>query len=211
VQGRISFETRLDGGLQNGILSGAANCPEVRHVADSDVRFPGPVRLRLEPDRDAALRRRGQRLRGYHLYPFEGNKRIIWNLEHRLFTGSRSCSSPPGAASTRAPRRCRHAPSCRSSRATSGSACAFPSPAPPATACCVSTRLWPEPRSSAVRMHCSSPATGLLGAWVRCAQAQQEGRCPVVARTLGDQAASRGRAPTSPSFVKNAVAIRIPS
>jgi hemolysin activation/secretion protein len=29
----------------------------------------------------------GNGLRGYRLYSFEGNRRVIWNVEHRIFSG----------------------------------------------------------------------------------------------------------------------------
>ena len=87
---QLGFETRLDAGVHNAILSANLNfVRKFRHAAPADARLEPPVRPGLEPrSRRAVLcADGGNGLRGYRLHSFEGNKRIIWNLEHRLFTG----------------------------------------------------------------------------------------------------------------------------
>ena len=85
-----SFRTRLDGGIQNAILSGTVTFvwkheggrplqTTVAHVAidrgwnlDKDVQFFA--------DGDHGLR-------GYRLYAFEGDRRVVLNVEQRFFGG----------------------------------------------------------------------------------------------------------------------------
>ena len=89
VAAHLAFETRLDGGVHNAILS--ANLNYVRkfdtpllQTLVSNLRYDQGWNL----DRDVQFfADGGNGLRGYRLHAFEGNKRIIWNLEHRLFTG----------------------------------------------------------------------------------------------------------------------------
>jgi hypothetical protein len=85
----VSFQTRLDGGLRNGILSGTASY--VRKFETSLIQtFVSRIRFDYgwNLDRDVQFFADGDNgLRGYRLYSFEGNKRIILNLEHRIFTG----------------------------------------------------------------------------------------------------------------------------
>ncbi len=89
LQAHLGFETRLDGGAQNAMLSTSVN-----FVRKFDTPLLQTLVSRLQYDRGWNLDREVQffadganGLRGYRLYSFEGNKRIVWNLEHRLFTG----------------------------------------------------------------------------------------------------------------------------
>jgi outer membrane protein assembly factor BamA len=89
LQAHLGFETRLDRGVQNAILSGSVN-----FVRKFDTPLLQTLVSRLQYDQGWNLDRDVQffadganGLRGYPLHSFEGNKRIIWNLEHRLFTG----------------------------------------------------------------------------------------------------------------------------
>jgi outer membrane protein assembly factor BamA len=85
----LAFQTRLDGGVRNAILTASANY--VRKF-DTDLLQTLVSNLRYDQgwnlDRDVQLfADGGNGLRGYRLHAFEGNKRLIWNLEHRVFTG----------------------------------------------------------------------------------------------------------------------------
>lgn len=89
LQAHLGFETRLDRGVQNAILS--ANVNFVRKF-DTSLLQTFVSHLQYDQawnlDRDVQFFADGANgLRGYRLHSFEGNKRIIWNLEHRLFTG----------------------------------------------------------------------------------------------------------------------------
>jgi Omp85 superfamily domain/Surface antigen variable number repeat len=85
----ISFEGRLDHGLQNGVLS--AN---VRYVRRFETAFPqatvGRVAINngwnLDGDQQF-FADGGTGLRGYSLHAFEGSRSLIVNLEQRLYLG----------------------------------------------------------------------------------------------------------------------------
>ncbi|HEV8118501.1 MAG TPA: hypothetical protein VGQ32_08250 [Thermoanaerobaculia bacterium] len=85
----LSYETRLDGGPKNEILSGMAT-----YVLKFNTSPLQTFVTHLEFDRGWNLDRDvqffadgGNGLRGYRLYSFEGNRRVIWNVEHRIFSG----------------------------------------------------------------------------------------------------------------------------
>ncbi len=89
LQAHVAFHTRLDDGVQNAILS--AN---VGYVRKFNTPLLQTLVSRLQFDEGWNLDRETQffadganGLRGYRLHSFEGNKRLVWNLEHRLFTG----------------------------------------------------------------------------------------------------------------------------
>lgn len=89
LQAHIEFETRLDRGVENAILSTSVN-----FVRKFDTLLLQTLVSHLQYDQGWNLDRDVQffadganGLRGYRLHSFDGNKRIIWNLEHRLFTG----------------------------------------------------------------------------------------------------------------------------
>jgi outer membrane protein assembly factor BamA len=89
LEGQLSFQTRLDGGVHNAMLSTNLNYvwkfdTTLLQTLVSNLRYDQGWNL----DRDVQFfADGGNGLRGYRLHAFEGNKRIIWNLEHRLFTG----------------------------------------------------------------------------------------------------------------------------
>ncbi|HYB53625.1 MAG TPA: hypothetical protein VEG84_07155 [Thermoanaerobaculia bacterium] len=90
VSARADFRTRLDGGVEDAILTGSATLVW-RHVGGT---LPQTTIIRLEGDRGWNLDRDVQffadgehGLRGYRLYAFEGNRRVVLNVEHRVFTG----------------------------------------------------------------------------------------------------------------------------
>ena len=87
--GALGFQTRFDGGIENAILSGTATW-----ARRWDTTLIQTTVSRLQFDKGWNLDQQVQffadgatGLRGYHLYAFEGDKRIIWNLEHRVFSG----------------------------------------------------------------------------------------------------------------------------
>ena len=89
VRGEVAFRTRLQGGPQNAILAGT-----VMLVWKHKTALPQTTvaRVRLDRgwnlDRDVQFFADGDHgLRGYHLYAFEGDRRILVNLEHRIFGG----------------------------------------------------------------------------------------------------------------------------
>ncbi len=89
VQAHVAFETRLDGGVQNAMLSASAS-----YVRKFDTSLLQTLVSHLQFDEGWNLDRENQffadganGLRGYRLHAFEGNKRIVWNLEHRVFSG----------------------------------------------------------------------------------------------------------------------------
>jgi hypothetical protein len=84
-----AFETRVDGGLQNAILtttgsvvipwrSGLAQTTVARAVFQKGWNLDGDVQFFADGDHG---------LRGYRLYAFEGDRRFILNVEHRVFGG----------------------------------------------------------------------------------------------------------------------------
>jgi hypothetical protein len=89
LQAHVAFHTRLDDGVQNAILSATVsyvrkfNTPLLQTLV-SHLQFDEGWNL----DRETQFFADGANgLRGYRLHSFEGNKRLVWNLEHRLFTG----------------------------------------------------------------------------------------------------------------------------
>ncbi len=89
VQASGAFRTRLDGGVQNAVLSGTVALVW-KHA--SPLLQTTVARIRLDRgwnlDEDVQFFADGDHgLRGYHLYAFEGNRRIVVNLEHRIFGG----------------------------------------------------------------------------------------------------------------------------
>ena len=89
VQTQVSFEARLDGGPENEILSA-----RVGYVRKFDTVLLQTLVSRLQYDQGWNLDRDVQffadganGLRGYRLHSFSGNKRAVWNVEHRLFSG----------------------------------------------------------------------------------------------------------------------------
>ncbi len=89
VQAGLAYETRLDSGPKNEILSGRVN-----GVWKFDTNLLQTLVSRLQVDlgwnldRDVQFFADGDNgLRAYHLYSFEGNRRVLWNIEHRIFSG----------------------------------------------------------------------------------------------------------------------------
>jgi hypothetical protein len=89
LQAHVAFHTRLDDGVQNAILSATVsyvrkfNTPLLQTLV-SHLQFDEGWNL----DRETQFFADGANgLRGYRLHSFEGDKRLVWNLEHRLFTG----------------------------------------------------------------------------------------------------------------------------
>jgi hypothetical protein len=89
LQAHVAFHTRLDDGVQDAVLSAAVsyvrkfNTPLLQTLV-SHLQYDEAWNL----DRDTQFFADGANgLRGYRLHSFEGNKRLVWNLEHRLFTG----------------------------------------------------------------------------------------------------------------------------
>lgn len=89
LQVAATYETRLDSGPQNEILSGSVAyarrfATRILQTLVSHLQFT----LGWNLDRDVQFFADGANgLRGYRLHTFEGNKRIIWNVEHRIFSG----------------------------------------------------------------------------------------------------------------------------
>jgi outer membrane protein assembly factor BamA len=85
----LSYETRFDSGPKNEILSGSATY--VRKFGTLPLQtFVTHLEFDLgwNLDRDVQFfADGGNGLRGYRLYSFEGNRRVIWNVEHRIFSG----------------------------------------------------------------------------------------------------------------------------
>jgi hypothetical protein len=90
VLGTLSYRTRYDGHFANEIFSGngffvhefKSGLPRQTFV--SRVTFDRGWNL----DRDVQFFADGDNgLRGYRLYAFEGNKRVVWNAEQRIFLG----------------------------------------------------------------------------------------------------------------------------
>lgn len=89
LQARLAWETRWQGEPANALLSGS-----VLYVRKFDTKLLQTFISKLQIDRGWRLDRDVQffaddstGLRAYRLHAFEGNKRVIWNLEHRLFAG----------------------------------------------------------------------------------------------------------------------------
>jgi hypothetical protein len=89
VQAAAAFRTRLQGGAQNAILAGTVTLVW-KHRAKLLQTTVAQVRLDRgwNLDRDVQFFADGDHgLRGYRLYAFEGDRRILLNLEHRFFGG----------------------------------------------------------------------------------------------------------------------------
>jgi hemolysin activation/secretion protein len=89
VRGSAALQTRWDGGPRNEILS--ANLNYVRKLATRPAQTL-VSRLQYDQgwhlDRDVQFFADGESgLRAYRLRAFEGDKRLIWNVEHRVFSG----------------------------------------------------------------------------------------------------------------------------
>ena len=89
VQAHLAYQTRLDQGPKNVIVSATVsyvwkfNTPLLQTLV-SHLQFDRGWNL----DRDVQFFADGANgLRGYKLHAFEGDKRLVWNVEHRLFTG----------------------------------------------------------------------------------------------------------------------------
>jgi hypothetical protein len=89
VLAAMSYETRLDGGPKNEIVSASLDVVEklrTRHLQTLVVKFRYDQGWNL--DRDVQFIADGLvGLRGYRLFSFAGDKRLIVNQEHRLFLG----------------------------------------------------------------------------------------------------------------------------
>jgi len=90
VLGTLSYRTRYDGDFENEIFSGNGffvhefESMLPRQTFVSRVTFDRGWNL----DRDVQFFADGDNgLRGYHLYAFEGDKRVVWNAEQRVFLG----------------------------------------------------------------------------------------------------------------------------
>ncbi len=86
--GRVGFSTRLEP-TENTLFGAALNW-----VLKHDTDYPQTTVSRVIFDRGWKLDKTIQffadgstGLRGYHLYAFEGDERLIFNLEHRIFSG----------------------------------------------------------------------------------------------------------------------------
>ena len=87
--GQLSFQTRFGDGIENAIFSTSATFVQKfsTHLLQtfvSHLRYDQGWNL----DDDVQFFADGNNgLRGYRLYAFEGNRRVILNLEHRIFSG----------------------------------------------------------------------------------------------------------------------------
>lgn len=84
-----AFETRLAGGLENAILTatGLLVVPHRASLAQTTVAR-AVFQRGWNLDQDVQFFADGDHgLRGYRLYAFEGNRRFVFNLEHRIFGG----------------------------------------------------------------------------------------------------------------------------
>lgn len=89
VQARLAFQTRLEDGVRNEILSGS-----LFSAYRFETSFPQTLVFRLQADRGWRLDRDVQfladgetGLRGYALHAYAGDRRVLFNLEHRVFLG----------------------------------------------------------------------------------------------------------------------------
>src|SRR5262249_26992387 len=89
VRATGAFRTRWDGGIRNGILTGT-----LLLIWKHGGRLLQTTVARVQADRGWNLDRDVQffadgenGLRGYRLYAFEGTRRLIVNVEHRIFGG----------------------------------------------------------------------------------------------------------------------------
>ncbi|MFY9549748.1 MAG: hypothetical protein WAU32_01240 [Thermoanaerobaculia bacterium] len=91
VQARVAWDSRVGRGLENSLLS--ANVLYVRRfeTAPRQTFVAQLAGLRgWNLDRDVQIFADSEAgLRAYHLHAFEGDRRIILNLEHRIFSASK--------------------------------------------------------------------------------------------------------------------------
>ncbi len=98
---RLGYETRWDGAPANEIVSGSLF---FAHKFSGSMLETFVSRLLFDRgwnlDRDVQFFADGQNgLRGYRLYAFEGDKRLVWNAEQRFFLGREFLQLfSPGAA-----------------------------------------------------------------------------------------------------------------
>ncbi|MEO8188920.1 MAG: hypothetical protein ABI682_01155 [Acidobacteriota bacterium] len=98
---RLAYETRWDGAPANEIVSGSVFFAHKFRGAPLETFVSRLVVDRgWNLDRDVQFFADGQNgLRGYRLYAFEGDKRIVWNAEQRFFVGREFLQLfSPGAA-----------------------------------------------------------------------------------------------------------------
>lgn len=89
VRAEAAFRTRLQGGAENAILAGTVTLVW-KHATTLPQTTVAQVRLDRgwNLDRDVQFFADGDHgLRGYHLYAFEGDRRVLVNVEHRIFGG----------------------------------------------------------------------------------------------------------------------------
>jgi hypothetical protein len=89
LQAGAAFRTRLQGGIENATLAGTVTfvwkhptrllqTTVAQVLLDRGWNLDGDVQFFADGDHG---------LRGYHLYAFEGDRRVLVNLEHRFFGG----------------------------------------------------------------------------------------------------------------------------
>ncbi|HEY6930776.1 MAG TPA: hypothetical protein VJA66_13940, partial [Thermoanaerobaculia bacterium] len=87
--GQLAFQTRFGSGIENTIFTASADFVQkfstrLLQTFVSRLRYDQGWNL----DADVQFFADGNNgLRGYRLYAFEGNRRVILNLEHRIFSG----------------------------------------------------------------------------------------------------------------------------
>jgi hypothetical protein len=89
VAGNAAFDTRLAPGVENAIFSSTLGWIK---KWDTPLIQTTVSRLQVDwawnPDKQVQFLADGSTgLRGYRLYAFEGDRRVIFNLEHRIFSG----------------------------------------------------------------------------------------------------------------------------
>lgn len=89
LQAALSYEARWESGVKNGILTGV-----VRYVHKFGTPLLQTLVSRLEYDQGWHLDREFQLfadgstgLRAYRLHAFDGDRTLVWNIEHRIFSG----------------------------------------------------------------------------------------------------------------------------
>lgn len=86
---QADFTTRLEPGVANAILLATVGWVKKWHtelLQTTVSRLQANLGWNLDPEVEF-FADGGTGLRGYHLYAFEGNKSVIFNLEHRIFSG----------------------------------------------------------------------------------------------------------------------------
>ena len=87
--GKVAYSTRFGPINSNAVLS-ATGFLAIKFDTNPIQTFVTRLEVNRgwDLDRDVQFFADGLNgLRGYRIYSFEGNKRIIWNLEHRIFSG----------------------------------------------------------------------------------------------------------------------------